>query len=240
MKHALMFNLLFLTCTWQIIAQTYIAPKGQPAMKFILPEGSTLWLQPGSSATFSASLPTGSLALSGSGFLKINHDRTRDHYLTVISHGANRFTLTSNTDVFLSNFPEDRETKISTTKGTLQVRVKDALYRVSDTSALVITNSVRYLGVDRFTNDTAFIKERIVYESRPLFQIINEVGRYFGLSVIYKDTLDCRLHGWLTLRRAKVSDVIKYIRVCDNYLCYTLEGNVLTCYKKETTTQACR
>lgn len=210
---------------------TIEAPLGSRT-NFRLPDGSSVWLNAGSTITYSQGFGVVSrdVSISGEGYFDVAHDESLPF---VVESGSIRVTVLG-TEFNFCDYPDDIEASVSLTRGKVELvsRCGDDYTTVLSPGESVeidkATGRARKMTLDN-TGYSQWTKGNLFFDEAPLEDIARRLERSYCVNItIAGDSLARqRFYGSFMRNTERIEDVLDALASTQG-ISYTIEGRDIT------------
>lgn len=195
-----------------ITYNTLINPKGSKVAEMLLPDGSMIWLNAGSTARYAVGFAGNkrSIELNGEAYLEVAHDAAHPF---VVSKG-NTNTTVLGTKFNVKAYDNDPAIKVTLLEGSVRVGKDKALQLLKPgQQAVVSTNNIQLVTNADTEEAVAWKNGYTNFFSTDLKTLLNEIERWYDINIEMKIDASKAPHDFYVnvKRTAPLKDVLKVL-----------------------------
>ncbi|MGN6435077.1 MAG: FecR family protein [Agriterribacter sp.] len=221
--------------------------------KIVLPDGSTVWLNAGSSIEYDKNFDREirEVSLNGEAYF----DVTKDPERPFIIHTQKINIRVLGTAFNVKSYANDNHSETSLIHGSIEVTMKDhpeekiimkpseKLVVMNDALSLsqpntkttestpsVVVSKINYLPADGTVIETSWIDNRFIFRDKKFADLAHEMERKYGVEFRFDDKEAEQLMFSGNFKRETVEQVLQALQLA-NYFDYTIENDVITITK---------
>ena len=196
-----------------------------------LPDGSKVWLNAGSSLTYSydVSKKERTVGLSGEGFFEVYHDEKTP--FTVSSSSLNVRVL--GTKFNFRDYPEDLLAEVTLTQGKIALsnQAGEELIMSPDESVTFDKETGTMTRGRSGYHVNEWVSGNLVFDEAPLLEIVRRLERAYSvkINISSPELFGLRFYGAFNSSRQDISEVLQSLSATGKFR-YSKEHNVITLY----------
>jgi transmembrane sensor len=192
---------------------TYIVPAGQKS-RIILPDGSTVWLNSGTTLRYATNFNMDSreVTLDGEAFFEVAKDKTRK--FTV--HSDNTSVEVYGTAFNIKNFAGDKQLELSVKEG--KVGFLENGNKISDLTKgeqlkLLKGSNTYELGKADIDIITAWKNNQLVFKATPVNEVVKYMERWYGVNITLKNNRKTDRKYTFKVKTESLTELLKLINI---------------------------
>jgi ferric-dicitrate binding protein FerR (iron transport regulator) len=210
------------------VYNTLINPRGSQVIHIKLADGSTVWLNAGSSLTYPLAFVgnTREISLQGEGYFEVSHDASRPF---VVSSGETRVQVLG-THFNINAYSDEPDMKVTLLEGAVLVSHAGAVQRLQPGEQAIVKEGIRLGQHADLDAVMAWKNGRFAFNSADIAGIMRQVARWYDVDVKIEGQVDETFSG-SPPRTANISELLKILEATSK-IKYELNGKRLTIYAK--------
>lgn len=210
------------------VYNTLINPRGSQVIHIRLADGSTVWLNAGSSLTYPLAFVgnTREISLQGEGYFEVSHDASRPF---VVSSGQTRVQVLG-THFNINAYSDEPDMKVTLLQGAVLVSHAGAVQRLQPGEQAIVKEGIRLGQHADLDAVMAWKNGRFAFNSADITGIMRQVARWYDVDVKIEGQVDETFSG-SPPRTANISELLKILEATSK-IKYELDGKRLTIYAK--------
>lgn len=201
--------------------------------KYILPDGSTVWLNANSILTY-PELFTGKkrvVSLEGEALFEVTKDRKNPFFV----HAGELTVEVLGTRFLVNNYPKKPKSETVLVEGSIQISGvnEDQINKLMPGQLITYNKEKKQTELSNVdTGDyTNWIHSKLVFDRTELSHVIKNLEKWYGVEIVVSSELSTHRHLSFTIRRESLDEVLKNMSMIIP-IAYRREGDIVYLFKK--------